>query len=78
VSRLPVFCGDASGIDSSITGSLILYFSLAQLPRSINLQRSLQKGKSAEDSESVGFRQIGHRHFIRQEYSRIGVTVEAE
>jgi hypothetical protein len=49
-----------SGMDSSMTGLEILYFSLAQLPRSVKRQRSLQKGKSSSFSESVGFRQIGH------------------
>jgi len=53
-----------SGVDSSITGSLITYFSLAQLPRSSDLQRSLQNGNSACASESVGLRQIGQRHFM--------------
>ena len=50
--------------DSSITGSLITYFSLAQAPRSRSLQRSLQKGKSAFAPESVGLRQIGQWYFI--------------
>jgi len=57
----------SSGSNSSIAGSLILYFSLDQLPRSVSLQRSLQNGKSGEDSESVGVRQIGHRHFMAKE-----------
>jgi hypothetical protein len=57
-----------SGVDSSITGSLILYFSLDQLPRSSNLHRSLQKGNSSEVSESTGLRHIGHCHFIPREY----------
>jgi hypothetical protein len=51
-------------MDSSITGSLILYFSLDQLPRSISLHRSPQKGNSVDDSESVGLRQIGQPHFM--------------
>jgi hypothetical protein len=54
---------------SSITGSLILYFSLDQLPRSIIRHRSLQKGKSGEDFDSVAVRQMGQRHFIPKEYS---------
>jgi hypothetical protein len=53
-----------SGNDSSITGSLITYFSLAQAPRSSSLHRSLQKGKSEFETESVGLRQIGHWNFI--------------
>src|SRR5580704_11499395 len=48
-----------SELDSSIAGSLITYFSLAQAPRSSSLQRSLQNGNSALASESVGLRQIG-------------------
>lgn len=52
-------------MDSSITGSLTLYFSLDQLPKSIKRQRSLQKGNSPSVSESTGFRQIGHRRVIR-------------
>jgi hypothetical protein len=58
------FGGGSSGMDSSITGSLILYFSLDQLPRSISLHRSPQKGNSVDDSESVGLRQIGQPHFM--------------
>ena len=50
--------------DSSITGSLITYFSLAQAPRSSSLQRSLQNGKSELESESVGLRQMGHWNFM--------------
>jgi len=46
-------------MDSSSTGSLTMYFSLAQLPRSSKRQRSLQNGNSASVAESVGFRQIG-------------------
>jgi hypothetical protein len=65
-------------MDSSMIGSLILYFSLAQLPRSVSRQRSLQKGKSGDDSESTGFRQIGHCHFISQEYLRTGESVKAD
>jgi hypothetical protein len=53
-SRRRASGGKSSGTDSSITGSLILYFSLAQLPKSVSLHRSLQKGKSGDDSESVG------------------------
>lgn len=52
-------------MDSSITGSLILYCSLDQFPKSIKRQRSLQKGNSGSVSESTGFRQIGHRRVIR-------------
>src|SRR5580704_3668497 len=48
----------------SNTGSDTTYFSLAQLPRSRSRQRSLQKGKSALLSESVGVLQIGQRCFI--------------
>src|SRR5580765_4330450 len=48
----------------SKTGSDTTYFSLAQLPRSRSRQRSLQKGKSALISESVGVLQIGQRCFI--------------
>lgn len=51
-----------SGEDSSNTGSEILYFSLAQLPRSVKRQRSLQKGKSLPVAVSVGFWQMGHLH----------------
>jgi hypothetical protein len=53
-----------SGNDSSMTGSLITYFSLAHAPRSSSLQRSLQNGKSELESESVGFLQIGQWNFI--------------
>jgi hypothetical protein len=64
-----------SASDSSISGSLTTYLSLAQLPRSSSLHGSLQKGKSGAVSESVGFRQMGQRHFIRKEYRGIGATL---
>src|SRR6266481_211355 len=48
----------------SNTGSDTTYFSLAQLPRSRSRQRSLQKGKSALISESVGALQIGQQCFM--------------
>src|SRR6185437_3509316 len=59
------WCGDVScdsDNDSSVAGSDTLYFSLAQLPRSVRRQRSLQKGKSLSLVESVGFRQMGQCH----------------
>jgi hypothetical protein len=56
--------GASSGASSSITGSVTTYLSLAQLPRSVVRQRSLQKGKSASVSESVGLPQMGHVRFI--------------
>lgn len=46
------------------------YFSLDQLPRSSNRQRSLQNGKSASVSESVGFLQIGHCRFMLSGYRK--------
>ena len=46
-----------------MTGEDILYFSDAQLPRSVRRQRSLQKGNSAFVSESTGLRQMGQRNF---------------
>src|SRR5260370_29248373 len=49
---------------SSKTGSETTYFSLAQLPRSRPLQRSLQNGKSALTAESVSTLQIGHLCFM--------------
>jgi len=52
-------------MDSSNAGELMTYLSLAQLPRSYNLHRSLQNGKSASVSESAGFRQIGQFAFMR-------------
>ena len=52
-------------MDSSKAGELITYFSLAQLPRSSSLHRSLQNGKSACESESVGFLQMAQLAFIR-------------
>ncbi len=58
----------SSGSDSSITGSLILYFSLAQLPRSRQPAALAAEREIGRDSESVGFRQMGHCHFICQEY----------
>src|ERR1700693_1596481 len=54
----------SSGSDSSIMGTAILYFSLAQLPRSRSRQRALQKGNSADVSESVGSLQMGHFSFM--------------
>src|SRR5262249_27004399 len=50
-----------SSSSSSKIGSDTIYFSLDQLPRSIVLQRSLQKGKSLSFSESVAFLQMGQR-----------------
>jgi len=44
---------------SGCTGVEITYFSLAQLPRSMILQRSLQKGKNWE-SGKTSFLQMGH------------------
>lgn len=41
------------------------YFSLAQLPRSIILQRSLQNGKKLVSGET-SFLQIGHFIALRQ------------
>ena len=40
-------------------GVEITYFSLAQFPRSISLQRSLQKGRNSL-SGATSFLQIGH------------------
>jgi len=57
-------------MDSSNAGSLITYFSLAQLPRSSSRHRSLQNGKSACVSDSVGFRQIGQFAFMRRAYPK--------
>lgn len=56
--------GIDSDIDSSEAGSEILYFSLAQFPRSVKRQRPPQKGKSLSFSESVGLRQMGQCHFM--------------
>lgn len=42
----------------------MVYFSVAQLPRSCSWQRSLQNGNSASVAESVGFLQMGQRCFI--------------
>jgi len=42
-----------------LIGEDMTYFSLAQFPRSISLQRSLQKGKNSSP-RSTGFVQIGH------------------
>jgi hypothetical protein len=47
-----------------MTGSETTYFSLAQFPRSVVRQRSLQNGNSSSVSESVGLLQIGHFLFI--------------
>ena len=60
----------SSNMDSSNAGSLITYFSLAQLPRSSKRHRSLQNGKSAYVSESVGFLQIGQRATMRRAYRK--------
>ena len=57
-------------MDSSSTGSLTTYFSLAQLPRSSRRQRSLQNGNSASVAESVGFRQIGQWCLTRRAYRK--------
>src|ERR1700719_4109984 len=62
------FC-DSPGSSSlsSNNGSETTYFSDAQLPRSINLQRSLQNGKSAFVAESVEVLQIGHRRCMEKQ-----------
>src|SRR5580693_9512266 len=57
------FVSISSGSDSSIMGTAILYFPMAQLPRSRSRQRALQKGNSADVSESVGSLQMGHFSF---------------
>jgi hypothetical protein len=57
-------------MDSSNAGELITYFSLDQLPRSSKRQRSLQKGNSADDSESTSLLQIGQERFISTAYSK--------
>ena len=57
------FVSISSGSDSSIMGTAILYFPVAQLPRSRSRQRALQKGNSADVSESTGCLQIGHFSF---------------
>src|ERR1700730_12837825 len=49
-----------SSSSSSKMGSDTTYFSEAQLPRSRNWQRSLQKGNSGLHEESVGVLHIGH------------------
>src|ERR1700678_3835371 len=54
----------SSNRESSKAGSLIVYFSVAQLPRSCSWHRSLQNGNSASVAESVGFLQMGQRCFI--------------
>src|ERR1700722_9457076 len=54
----------SSKSESSKAGSLIVYFSVAQLPKSCNWQRSLQNGNSASVAESVGFLQMGQRCFM--------------
>jgi hypothetical protein len=59
-----VFGSESVGPDSSITGSLITYFSLDQLLKSNSLHLSPQNGKSVCVSESVGSWQIGQRHLI--------------
>jgi len=63
---------DCSGGDSSTTGWLILYFPLAQLPRSSHRQRSLQKGKCRSFPKSVGVLQMGQRHLMIREYRKGG------
>jgi len=57
------FVSISSGSDSSIMGTAILYFPVAQLPRSRSRQRALQNGNSAVVSESTGCLQIGHFNF---------------
>jgi hypothetical protein len=57
-------------MDSSNAGELMTYFSLAQFPRSSRRHRSLQNGKSAFVSESVGFRQIGQLAFTQGAYRK--------
>jgi hypothetical protein len=57
-------------MDSSNAGWLITYFSLAQLPRSSSRHRSLQNGKSALVSESVGLLQMGHPRVIQGAYRK--------
>src|SRR5579872_1371020 len=56
----------SSGSDSSIMGTAILYFPIAQLPRSRSRQRALQKGNSAVVSESTGSLQMGHFSFTAE------------
>src|SRR5208282_3552836 len=56
-------CRTASS--ASATGDEITYPPLAHLPRSINRQRSLQKGKSASVA-CAGFLQIGQRSLIER------------
>lgn len=48
----------------------MVYFPVAQLPRSSRRHRSLQNGKSASVSESVGFLQIGQCRFIQRAYRK--------
>jgi hypothetical protein len=61
----------SSNSESSNAGSLMVYFSVAQLPRSCNWQRSLQKGNSASFAESVGFLQMGQRCFTGSAYRKL-------
>ncbi len=63
-ARASVAEPSSSKSESSKAGSLIVYFSVAQLPRSCNWQRSLQNGNSASVAESVGFLQMGQRCFM--------------
>jgi hypothetical protein len=60
------FVSISSGSDSSIMGTAILYFPMAQLPRSRSRQRALQKGNSAVASESTGSLQMGHLSFTEE------------
>src|SRR5258708_7937953 len=62
--RTMVFRLPSATSSSSKTGSETRYFSLAQLPRSRSLHRSLQKGKSTWTAESVSALQIGHLCFM--------------
>src|SRR5580700_12284361 len=50
---------------SGMAGDEITYFSLAQLPRSMILQRSEQKGKNGSSAET-SFLQIGHFIVLRR------------
>src|SRR6185369_8809522 len=59
------FVSVSSGSDSSIMGTAILYFPVAQFPRSCSRQRSLQNGNSGLVSESTACLQMGHFSFIR-------------
>src|SRR5262249_54878666 len=63
-SSVKVLGWESAKSSSLKMGSETTYFSEAHAPRSATRQRSLQNGKSASCSESVGFLQVGHLCFI--------------